>query len=114
MQASDFPPENGHGLYREVLVWRRLDDDCALCYRCLEDLETRRFAVQSVDFHCPGKVASGQDAEVTGQAAQRFVEGFLDNTTRRGEDWHQALVEAVAHYDVRMAESDGGTKKDGG
>jgi hypothetical protein len=36
-------------LYRRHDVWRRIDDNQVVCYRCFEDLEANEFFVQSKD-----------------------------------------------------------------
>jgi hypothetical protein len=37
-------------LFREHMVWRRLDNETAARYTCIEHLQTTRFRVQSCDF----------------------------------------------------------------
>jgi hypothetical protein len=43
--------------YREVVVWKRIDDEMAVRVTCLEDMALRKFVVQGADFFtAPPKV----------------------------------------------------------
>jgi hypothetical protein len=38
-------------MYREVAVWKRIDDKGAVKFNCLEYIDSHQFAVQSADFY---------------------------------------------------------------
>ena len=59
-------------MYREVAVWKRIDDNGAVEFNCLEDIDSHQFAVQSADFYTvPIKNAVIDDFE------KQFVELFI-------------------------------------
>lgn len=38
-------------LYEELTVWKRINEKEAIRYRCLLNIETKKFSVQSADFY---------------------------------------------------------------
>jgi hypothetical protein len=38
-------------MYRELSVWKRIDDTRVVRFRCFEEMETHLFCVQNADFY---------------------------------------------------------------
>jgi hypothetical protein len=90
---SGFP--NMDDLFREVLVWRRLNDACAVRYTCFEDLAAARFAVSSADFFYLNDLAS-----YALRHDRQKVELFIETPIRERCGWHASLTEAIAEHDT--------------
>jgi len=43
-------PDEQMKLFRQISIWKRLGHKKAVRFNCIEDLEMRKFAVQSADF----------------------------------------------------------------
>lgn len=81
-------------LYRAIDVWKRVDENTAIRYRCFESLHSKRFCVQSADFH---RLPSDEQqiADLSRQFMELFIE--LEPSNRGGE--HSTLEEAIAAHD---------------
>lgn len=81
-------------LYRAIDVWKRVDENTAVRYRCFESLFSKRFCVQSVDFY-----RLPLNEQQTANLARQFVELFIEQepSNRGGE--HPTLEEAIATHD---------------
>jgi hypothetical protein len=80
-------------LYREVLVWRRMNDVCAVRYTCFEDLSAERFAVQSADFFHLDDVA-----HYAALHDKQKVELFIEIPIAERCAWYGSLAEAIAAH----------------
>jgi hypothetical protein len=56
-------------LYKEIHIWRRINDTMATRYTCLQNLRDKRYAVQSLDFFHENAV---------GDQSRYFQEQFLE------------------------------------
>jgi hypothetical protein len=81
-------------LYREVAVWKRIDDKGAVKFNCLEDIDLHQFAVQSADFYtAPIKNAVIDDFE------KQFVELFIQIDPAERRKWFDSIEQAVAAHE---------------
>jgi hypothetical protein len=80
-------------LFREVMVWERLDDREAVRFCCLENLDSRMFAVQSADFFCL-PLREGAPA----QMFRQFIELFIEISPVERCAWFGSLAEAIADH----------------
>ena len=80
-------------LYREFSVWTRVDDKKASRFRCLEDLHSRLFCVQSADFYwlpiTPEHLA---------QLDRQFVELLIEIDPVERCDWYGSVEEAIGKH----------------
>jgi len=85
-------------LYREVSVWKRRDDRQARRFRCLEDLQSGLYCVQSADvFTLP--ITSAHLAQLDHQ----FVELLIEIDPLKRCKWYDSLAEAVAEHEKEFA-----------
>jgi hypothetical protein len=81
-------------LYREVAVWKRIDDKRAVKFNCLEDTSLHQFAVQSADFYTvPIK------KEIIDDFEKQFVELFIQIDPAERRKWFDSIEEAVAAHE---------------
>jgi hypothetical protein len=81
-------------LYRAIDVWKRVDRTTAVCYRCFESLQSKRYCVQSADFYrLP--LDQKQDSNLDSQFVQLFIE--QEPSSRTAE--YLTLDEAIAAHD---------------
>ena len=82
------------GMYHELSVWKRIDGRRAVRFRCIEDLGTGRFCVQSADFYSlpvtPG-VASDFD--------RQFIEVLVENDPAERNGWFPSAGEAITAHE---------------
>ena len=81
-------------LFKEVMVWRRIDTVSAVRYSCLQDVENEKYVVQSADFFrlpLPPGVAN--------VFAGQFAELFIDTSPRERCIWFNSLADAIAHHE---------------
>jgi hypothetical protein len=76
--------------YREVVVWRRIDDRTAVRINCLEDMVLQRFLVQGADFF-----ASPPEMEPANRTAHGQWFGTLEEAVAVHEEEFRALRKAV-------------------
>jgi hypothetical protein len=81
-------------LYKAIDVWKRLDENTAIRYRCFESLLSKHFCVQSADFY-----RLPLNEQHIANLARQFVELFIEQepSNRGGE--HPTLEEAIAAHD---------------
>ena len=84
-------------LYKTIEVWKRIDEQSAVCYRCFEILELRRFVVQSADwYHAPLEDASTKDH------ATNFVDLFIEEAPEVRSGTFLCLEEAICAFDIEF------------
>ena len=85
-------------LYKPIDVWKRVDENEAVRYRCFESLKSKRFSVQSADFYrLPFKEQQNVNLD------RQFVELFLEaDPAKRGGE-HATLEEAIAAHDKTLS-----------
>jgi hypothetical protein len=87
--------------YREVSVWKRLNDTSAVRYRCFEDLERRLFTVQSADrYHLP------INDEMFRQHARQAIELQLEEDPFDRAGVFGSLIEAIEHHERMFEDRD--------
>src|SRR5688500_19137956 len=76
--------------YLEIKVWKRRGDDTVILYRCLKDLESGKFAVQSADFFSlPIDAARFVDSD------KQFLELLMEVSPRDRCEWFPAITDAI-------------------
>jgi hypothetical protein len=80
-------------LYREFSVWIRVDDKKASRFRCLEDLHSRLFCVQSADFY-----VLPITREHLAQLDRQFVELLIEIDPVERCDWYGTVEEAIGKH----------------
>jgi len=80
-------------LFRQISIWRRLDHRKAVRFNCLEDVGTKKFAVQSADFFTlPIK------GENISYFEKLFPERFIEVEWELRK-WFDSVEEAVADHE---------------
>lgn len=81
-------------LYKEILVWKRLDEYLAVRYCCFHDMQSGKYAVQSADFfRIPFVETQFREFE------KQFVELFIDVSPKERCDWYDSIEEAIKTHD---------------
>lgn len=78
-------------LYREEIVWRRINETEAVRYACFQNLRTGRYCVQAADFVRP---ALGDTDWQARNRLELLLEGQLEAC-----EWHDSLVAAIKAFD---------------
>ena len=81
-------------LYVELNVWKRLNDQTAVLYRCFKRLEDEKFAVQSADFF-----RLPIDERQIHNSARQFFELFIEVAPSERCTWFESLDEAIAAHE---------------
>jgi hypothetical protein len=85
-------------LFKEVMVWQRMDDQTAVRYSCLEDLENSVFAVQSADFFrlplCDNALAD---------MSRQFIELLIEVPPLERCLWFASVEEAIYDHQRRFS-----------
>lgn len=76
------------------MVWRRLNDQTAIRYRCLHDLESGKYAVSNAD-----GFRVGDSEEHRTYLENLFVELLIEDPASERCDWFDDIGEAIAHHD---------------
>ena len=85
-------------LFKEISVWRRIDDDTLLRYRCLQLLPDGGYCVKSSHFY---RYPLSLDDKRIGQAEFYFPDGmFQDGLLEIAKDRYVTLEEAIAKHDI--------------
>jgi hypothetical protein len=81
--------------YRELLVWKRIDDTKVVRFRCFEEMETHLFCVQNVDFY-----TMPLRADVIANSERVFLELLIEAEPMARCAWFRTVAEAInAHED---------------
>ena len=90
-------PKEKAQLFREISVWRRIDDDTLLRYRCLLVLPDGGYCVKSSHFYrYPLSLDDGQIM----QAEFYFLDSlFQDGLSEAAQETYDTLEEAIAKHD---------------
>ena len=90
-------------LFKEISVWRRIDDNTLVRYRCLQMLPDGGYCVKSSHFYYyPLKL----DDEQIKQAEFYFVDGmFQDALLEITKETYETLEEAIAKHDKDFGDS---------
>ena len=83
-------------LYREISVWKRVDEKTLLRYRCFHILPDEKYCVQSADFY-----SLPLDEAQTNYLSKQFVELLIEEEPEsRAEKLYDSLQEAVSAHDI--------------
>lgn len=81
-------------LFKEILVWKPINNKMAVRYFCFCNLENNTYCVQSADyFHLP------MDEEHIKQSKKQAIELLLELPPNERCDWFDSLEQAVADHD---------------
>ena len=81
-------------MYKELTLWKSIDERSVACYRCFQDLVSGQYCVQNVDFlYLPVDESQLQESR------NRFVELLIDVTPIERGQWFKTIEEAVADHD---------------
>jgi hypothetical protein len=84
-------------LFRQISIWKRLDDGRAVRFNCIEDMSTHKFAVQTADFFTfPIK------NEHVSYLDRLFPERFIEVEPAE-RNWFDSIEEAIAAHEVAFA-----------
>jgi hypothetical protein len=81
-------------MYREISVWRRVNDKTAIRFRCFEELNTHRFCVQSADFY-----SIPWTADVAAHSDRQFLELFMEEDPVERSGGFASVEEAIAAHE---------------
>ena len=86
-------PDRQMKLFRQISIWKRLDQKKAVRFSCVEDVEMNKFAVQSADFFTiPIK------GEQISYLERLFPERFIEVEWEQRE-WFDSVEEAIADHE---------------
>ena len=86
---------SGGRLFKEITVWRRVDEATLMRYRCLQVLPANRYVVKSADF-CRLPLSPEQGR----QQDHYYLESlFEDGLVAAAADSYETLEEAIARHD---------------
>jgi hypothetical protein len=88
----------GTEFFVETSIWRRVDETTVIRYRCLQDMNTKEFAVQSADFfRLPLNEKQFRFSE------KQFVELFAEQFIRERCDWFESADGAIRVHDEEFS-----------
>lgn len=80
-------------LYRQIDVWKKTDNTCAIRFRCFENIETNMFCVQSADyFHIP------VDEKQLSDSTKQFLELFIEESPDSRSKMFSTIEEAIESH----------------
>src|SRR5215472_6771855 len=92
-------------MFRSIDVWKILNAQTLVRYRCFQLLTNNRYCVQSADFY----TLPLDESRVRSLEAQ-FVELLIEQRPDERTDTFASLQEAIAHHDEEFRQTaDGGT-----
>ncbi len=81
-------------MYQAITIWKRCDG-MAICYRCLQNVESGKFTVQSADeYHLP--VSAEWKTKMDLQFVELLIEDAPEARVGRSFD---TIAEAIEHHD---------------
>ncbi len=85
-------------LYKEINVWRVINDEHIVCYKCFEDLSSGKFLVKS-SHHYYDSI----DEEVIRNQERYYIEGVFSLADNLEESF-ETLSEAIEKFDLDFAD----------
>ncbi|NEP63528.1 MAG: hypothetical protein F6K31_42635 [Symploca sp. SIO2G7] len=86
-------------MFKSIDIWKRIDSETAICYRCFQRLTDGQFCVQSADYyHLPL-----EDTQVKALDRQ-FLELFIEESPEQRSSLYPTLEEAIAMYEFEFAD----------
>ncbi len=84
-------------LYREINVWKRLNQQCAVRYRCFEIIGGNRFCVQSADFfYYP------IDYQQLKRSDEQFAELLIESDPDERAIAYSSIEEAIKRHEAEF------------
>ena len=81
-------------MYRELSMWKRIDAERAVHFRCFEDVASHLFCVQSADFYnLPVTVNARLEFD------RQFVELFIEVEPIERSRWFATVDQAIAAHE---------------
>lgn len=81
-------------LYKAITVWRRMNEASAVRFNCLQNIDTKKFSVQSADFfYLP---ITQPQIEVF---ERQYLELFIEVSPEERCEWFESLDAAIAGHD---------------
>jgi hypothetical protein len=81
-------------MYREQSIWKRIDAQRAVNFRCFEDLVSHLFCVQSADFYSLPIALNARS-----NFDRQFVELFIEVERVERSEWFGTVEEAIAAHE---------------
>lgn len=82
-------------LYKEISVWKRVDEKTLLRYRCLQVLTDEKYCVQSADFY-----SLPLNETQLSYLSNQFIELLIEEEPEsRAEKLYDSLQEAISAHD---------------
>lgn len=81
-------------LYRRFDVFVRRDSETVVVYRCFEDLDSRRFSIQSAD-----RMKRPFDAEQSNQHVTQLFELFAEESPESRSGSFPTVAEAILDFE---------------
>jgi len=81
-------------MYRELSIWKRIDSERAVHFRCFEDVASRLFCVQSADFYALPVTANARL-----QFDRQFVQLFIEVEPMERSRWFATVDQAIAAHE---------------
>jgi hypothetical protein len=87
--------KNTNKLFKEITVWKEVDDETLVRYRCLMVLPDHRYCVKSADFY-----RQPLDEEERKQQEGYYLESLFDGGLDfAAQETYETLEEAIAKHD---------------
>ncbi len=84
--------------YLEQRVFKRIDNETVALYRCLYSLETKKYAVQSLDF-----IGVASDFSRLLESERQFFELLTEISPIEQCNWFMSLSDAIEAHDKDFA-----------
>lgn len=85
-------------LFKEIKIWKRVDDGLAIVYCCFLNIKTNKYAVQSADFYRT-PVKKEQLDNFNKQCIELFIDLPLEERCDK-DSWFESLEEAIKAHDT--------------
>lgn len=81
-------------LYREISIWKRVNESMAIKYNCFEIVGLKKFCVQSADYY-----SFPLNSQDTADLHQQYLELFLEEVPEERSSAYDTLEEAIKNFD---------------
>jgi len=81
-------------LFKEIMIWKRVDDVSAVRYSCLNDLQNGKFAVQSADFF-----RLPLEGQAVVEHANQFAALFIEVAPSERCLWFDSIEGAIINHE---------------
>jgi hypothetical protein len=81
-------------IFREIMIWKRLNDVSAVRYSCLNDLQNAKFAVQCADFF-----RLPLEGQTVTESARQFAALLIEVSPHERCSWFDSLEEAISDHE---------------